>query len=425
MPQLPSDLLWIGIDRGSSGGENWLMGAHETTGEEKVSQLLVQGSLTAGCQLLRLFRMSQNSADYEKPSLGVFHLSCWILGVVAFSQVMSVGVALAVRPETTVVERVVKKYIAVPQPVVATPPQDPVPQAQESARVEAPVTIPKIEIEPISPHEVLANAPVINEPVAERLVMEAREARIRSDHMQAVIKLEEALRLEPDHPAIIYEMATNFEVMGIYDKATEQYLKLNALGPLEGGSLWKKASAKLARGIVPESKEFTSLGVVRLSPSEATPVGERRGVVLPVSVSPNADFNSSLLETKVHFFEKQGGEVKQVESPEQPGYAWLSGPVDWADGEEMVEIWYHIPPSDRQQQHIFGERVFHGYVAELYYAGELVDMRAHPRPLLNKMRGRANGPLPGDAWDPDIDPVLESLEQYEPGDPLLPQLPTR
>lgn len=371
-----------------------------------------------------------NSTHHQGPRFGVFHLSCWILALVAFMQVMGVGVAIVIRPESTVVKEVVTEYVTISRPVVATPPPSARPPAAvpvaepEPEPIQMPDFRPEPEIAEQIAREALRSAPAINEPVAERLVHEARESRIRSDHMKAIIKLEEAIRLEPDHPAIIYEMATNFEVMGIYDKATDQYLKLNALGPLKGGALWKKASLKLEKGIVPEAKEFTSLGVVRPSTVEETRLGERRGVILPISVSANEAFDPSLLETKVHFFEKQQDKVKQVISPENQGFAWLSEPVDWSDGEELVEVWYHIPRADRSQQHLFGDRSFYGFVAELYYAGELVDVNARPRLLINKIRGGERSYSQQD-WDPDIDPILESLQEYETGDPLLPELPQK
>jgi len=370
----------------------------------------------------------QHSPRQHGPRLGVFHLSCWILALVAFLQVMSVGVALAIRPKSTVVERVVTEYVPVAGPVVATPPASATLAKQAPIeRVPEKITVKDFQPDPkvadLLARDSLSSAPIINDPKAERLVAEARDARIRSDHMQAIVKLDEALRLEPDHPAIIYEMATNFEVMGIYDKATAQYIKLRNLGPLKGGSLWSKASHKILKGIVPESREFTSLGVVRTATVVETGVGQRRGVIVPVSVSAREDFDPALIETKVHFFEKQNGEVKQVEFPENQGFKWLSQPVDWSDGEELVEVWYHIPRSDAQQQHLFGDREFHGYVAELYYDGELVDLRARPRPLINRMRNRGGNNLQNENWDPDIDPILENLQDYNLGDSLLPKLP--
>ena len=113
-----------------------------------------------------------------------------------------------------------------------------------------------------------------------------------------------------------------------------------------------------------------------------------------------------------------------MENPENQGFSWLSEPVDWTDGEELVELWYHIPPADVQQKHLFGTREFHGYVAELYYAGKLVDVRAHPRTLVREMQKNGRSQF-DDFWDPELDPLIETLRDFDHGDSMLPKLPSR
>ena len=55
----------------------------------------------------------KNSQRSRKLNLGVFHVSCWVLGLVAFVQMMAVGVAMAFRnqraPEAR--EGIVKEYV--------------------------------------------------------------------------------------------------------------------------------------------------------------------------------------------------------------------------------------------------------------------------------------------------------------------------
>ena len=60
----------------------------------------------------------KNSRVSRKPNLGMFHISCWIIGLVAFVQLMSVGAALAFRNQqiSQPKERIVKEYVVVPGP---------------------------------------------------------------------------------------------------------------------------------------------------------------------------------------------------------------------------------------------------------------------------------------------------------------------
>lgn len=381
--------------------------------------------------------------------MGAFSISCWVLGVLAFLQVMGVAVGLAVRsPQQVTGPDPEPKIIYVPIARAAEPVAAPVPQtsrtavAKEEFAAETEVAgstslksaifqgekpdfgeeeDPEAARPAVArtPSRALSRFPEVPDPVAERLVDEAREASLRSDHLAAVIKLQEALALEPNHPTVRYFMGRNFEAMGLWDQATESYLAVHQAGPIKAGVLWRKVARKLEQGIVPVLEGLANLGPVRTNPEQRNRIlGTKHSVVLPVAVAPSADFDSELLRPVVHFFEKQKGELKQVILPENAGFQWLEEPVDWADGEELVEVWYHIPLSDTQQQHLFGDREFHGFVAELYYDNQLLDIRAQPRPLVAEMRkGQADGP--GDGWDP----AWDELDHYEPGDPLLPALP--
>ncbi len=60
----------------------------------------------------------KNSRVSRKPNLGMFHISCWIIGLVAFVQLMSVGVALAFKNQQIPQpgERIVKEYVVAPGP---------------------------------------------------------------------------------------------------------------------------------------------------------------------------------------------------------------------------------------------------------------------------------------------------------------------
>ena len=251
-------------------------------------------------------------------------------------------------------------------------------------------------------------APPIKNPIVERLIEEAREARITGDLVLAQTKLNEAEHLEGENANVLYDLAVNFDALRVYDKADQYYVRVVQLGPIEGGSLFAKASAKIERGRIADLKGLASLGLVRRSSPRRVAGGERRTVMMPVSVAPGKEFDPKLLDPRMNFFEEVDGKIQPaVITPDGSGFEWVSAPVNWDDGEELAEVWYFVPDQDVREAYFSGERKFFGMVVELYYDGRLVDMMAQPRTLIREM---SHSKGPEEAWDEDISPILEMIE---------------
>lgn len=341
----------------------------------------------------RVAFLMKNSPRPRKPNLGIFHVSCWVLGLVAFVQVMAVGVAVAFRnqrmgePE----ERVVKEYVVVPPgnrgPVTVAPPRraKPAPVMMSDDEDLVPDLASVLEI---GEDDVLDSPPVVLDPVVEELLKGASDARIQGDLHLAYTKLNEAQLKEPENPNVLYGLGANYEAFGVFDKATAFYLKVYQAGPLKSGSLYEKAGIKLAQGLVPEVKDLAMLGWGRMTVPLNVDGGERRTLILPVAVSPSKEFDPMLFKPRVRFYEEVDGKVGQaVIQYGDSGSEWVTGVADWKDGEEMAEVWYFVPDQDPATGLLFGDRVFYGFVAELYYDGRLVDIKAQPRTLLREGGG--------------------------------------
>ncbi|MFT6238439.1 MAG: hypothetical protein ACJAQT_000510 [Akkermansiaceae bacterium] len=341
-----------------------------------------------------MFEM-KNSAGSRKPNLGVFHVSCWVLGLVGFVQMMAVGVAMAFRnqrmPEPD--ERIVKEYVMVPAesraPVtVVTPPKvkrAPIVMADDED------LIPDLgAVAEFSGDEVLNSPPPVLDPVVEELLKGARDARIQGDHALAHSKLSEAQLKAPEDPNVLYGLGVNFEDLGITDKATVYYKAIYKAGPEVAGSLFEKAAIRLAHGLVPNVKDLAKLGWGRMTTPSRVDGGEKRTMILPVHVSPTKNFDPMLFKPRVRFYEEVNGKISQaVIKNGDSGSDWVTGAADWKDGEEMAEVWYFVPDQDAARSLLFGERAFYGFVAELYYDGRLVDIIGQPRTLLREDGGQS------------------------------------
>lgn len=333
----------------------------------------------------------KNSRQSGKLNLGVFHISCWLLGMVAFVQLMSVGLAMSFRNSAShesVAPEVVTRYVRVPgsQGVTVEP-------QKVGQRALAPVVMDDDraflanfeKAARVSKDEVLQSAPPILDPVVEELIRSADEATVGRDLQLAHAKLREAEMKDPENPNVWYALGTNYEAFGVTDEAASYFMRVLEAGPLRAGSLYEKAAIKVAHGLVPDVKDLAMLGWGRMGAPVLEQGGERRTLILPVKVSPSRDFDPLLFKPRVRFYEMVDGEVAQAAIRDgDSGSEWVTGKADWSDGEEMAEVWYFVPDQDAATGLLFGDREFYGFVAELYYDGRLVDICAQPRTLLRE-----------------------------------------
>lgn len=355
--------------------------------------------------------------------MGAFHVSCWVMGLVAFVQLMSVGVALAMRGNIREVKTEIKtEYVMIPSSSTAAvrvaPPEPPRPKPMVE-EVEIAALVPdERAVARIDRERVLNSAPPIADPVVEALVNDSRKARVKGDLYLAHAKLAEAEMTDPKNPNVIYGLGANYEAFGVFDKAASYYLKVYKMGPMKAGSLYEKAGLKLAVGLRPDVRDLAMLGWGRMATPQREANGEKRTLMLPVTVAPDREFDPMLLRPSVRFFEEVDGKIGPAIIAEgDSGSEWITGIADWQDGEEMAEVWYFVPDQDTANGFLFGERKFYGFVAELYYDGQLVDIRAEPRTLLQEAKKQ-----PGiESYENELDGL--DLEDFGgAGDTLLPKM---
>lgn len=350
--------------------------------------------------------------------LPVFSLSCWALGLMGFSQLLIAGMALATRfDESREVRTIVKevpKLIAVRLPagdpttdstasVVSRPPLAAAPDMLSSLPAPAPVMTPGVA-----------------EPRSERLLKEARKARVASDMGLAIVKLQEALLASPDDPNIHFELGMVHEQMGVFDTAAAHYERVFQMGVSGAGGLYEKAAAKIRDGFEQPDAMLgkLSLGRVRIFKDPDSRVGERVILSIPVEKAPGEEIDLAQISVSVLIFNRTSrGEVIQLEDRSWATEQWISLPCDWADGEETMQMTYVIPKQDGQTEHLFGERRYYGQVVSLVYGEQVLDVQAWPRDLAAKIPQPPSAGQSGDSLLPEFQDTL-------PLDSLLPPLPT-
>lgn len=353
---------------------------------------------------------------HATPNTLVFRLSCWFMGVLVFAQIIAGGVALAMRMESTRTIKIVEPAapvapaVVIDRPVAITPAPTPILPLVEIEKpiVTAPLPAPR-------PLE----TPSIADPVTERLVQEAKAARISEDMMSAITKLEQALVTSPNDANALFELGLCHEAMGIYDKARQYYFHVYQLGTTVAGQLYVQAADKLQRGFEQPTDKINRivLGRVRVFKDPKIENGEKVIITIPVQAVPGEQIENRDLEVQVNFFDEVGArkEITAADTDQCPvAYKWVTEPLDWSKGEELLQVSYTIPKQDQQQEHLFGDKRYYGQVVELSYKGELIDAQAWPRILARKLN------------KPDAAPVFldQAMPQgYNPLNPLLPNAP--
>lgn len=345
----------------------------------------------------------------------LFTLACCGLGLMAFSQLIIAGLALAVRIEegrqVKIVEREVEKLV----PIRISVPVAGVLPAKPRAKPMLP---------PVSEPEQLVT-PAIADPRSELLVNEARAARVAGDMGAAIVKLEEALGSSPGDPTVLYELGMIHETMGVYEKATDYYEQVFQLGVSGAGNLYEAAAVKLRDGFEQPGDMLgkLALGRVRIFKDAKAAGGERVVLTVPVQKAPGQEVEAGEIEVAVTFFNKTDkNKIIQLEDDSWAVPSWVTLPFDWAGGEESLRMNYQIPVLDQQTAHLFGELTYYGQVVTLTYKGEVLDVQPWPRDLA----ARIGQPAPTGNQAADFPEFLDQdilPPNFDPDIPLLNPLP--
>ena len=349
----------------------------------------------------------------------VFAICCWALALMAFSQLLVAGLALAQRLEVSREVRTVIKEV--PKLIAVRVPAAGAAAASSSVVSHPPVEPPAISLPPPTP----VTLPQVGDPRSERMVREARQARVAGDMGLAIVKLEEALSQSPADPSVHYELGLVHEQMGVFDTAAAHFEKVFQMGVSGAGSLYALAAGKLRDGFEQPDAMLgkLSLSRVRIFKDSKNDSGERVILTIPVQKAPGEAIDVAEIAVSVTFFNRTSkGEIVQLEDKSWVTEQWVTMPFDWAGDEESLRMTYLIPPQDGQTEHLFGGRSYYGQVVSLLYKGEILDVQAWPRDLAAKIP-RSPAATSGDPLLPEFQDSLPP--DFDPNLPLLPPLPIK
>ena len=332
--------------------------------------------------------------SHSQPTISIawicFGLACIALILVSLYSSQKIT-SLQSKKEPKVIEKVVTQYIAL-QPentttIKAAPPREvrPLPDLPPlpSAYNIAPPRLPADG----SPG--FTFSPPVSDPLEEKLLREAREARILGDMRAVALKLEEVISKNPSNPHAIFQNAEMFESMGIFDKAAESYEDVLLLGIGQSGDLYRKAAQKLKEGL--SNNQFTknalAIGSVHQFIDEKIETGESVKITIPIISSPEETINPAEVSLSINIFDEIDGEIVPCLPSNRATYTWKNEPRTWQiNGEELLTAYYYLPNTPSVDDYdTLGPRKYYGYTIELSYKGRLVDLYAWPRILFSKL----------------------------------------
>ncbi|PNC05826.1 tetratricopeptide repeat protein [Akkermansia muciniphila] len=401
--------------------------------------------------------MSEFSLPEKNARDRAFGIACWTLGALAFILLLMVGVSFSLSARTVVVEKVVEMPVAVaaeaaPQaPSAAIEDGDPAdvaavpgtssekPRSVEEMLRDADLSDPADDPDPAAvaaavpgggdvssqapraPEDPAEAMPPMTEEVAE-LVKAARYAQIDGDLKVAVVKLEQAMRLEPDSPVVLYYYGLTYEWLRNADKSREFFLKVYTQRE-KAGKYFARAARHLQAGFSSPAdlRGDMSFGTILEYRDPECPAGERVKLIVPILMKDGLNVRPEDLRVIVQFFDKVNGKkVEKTHAPE-PSSRCVTEPADWADGEEIMEVTYYMPPLTEEETIAYGSLKYYGYTAKLYYKGEPMDCHASPPVLflLEQMNQSSPSGMP-EIYDGGLLPPVEASPVSDTYDSLLP-----
>lgn len=361
----------------------------------------------------------------------------WLVGILAFSEVVAAVVALNVkignwqRLEQERLAWAEKKKPVAPiakrKPPVSVRPRSveellqTLAPAEEKGRIAGEEDTDKAPLTPLDDLMTFEEAKeggliATGEDELDKLIREARVAQIEGDMRKAILKLEEAQARHANHPAVLYYFGLTYEMLMNTTKARDYYLKVFQLRD-NAGPFYAEAAKKLQVGfsLADDMRGKMSFGPIQVFQDPDKSKGESVTLTVPVRTAPGVSIRPEDLFIPVQFFDIiNNREIAMTRS--ETTYTWVSPAPDWKSGEEIVQVKYFMPVLSSEEVMALGDVHYYGYTAKLYYKGEPMDCKSTPNSLILIEQKKGNS---GEGSDADGS-LLPPIETESAADHMMP-----
>ncbi|NOX98371.1 MAG: hypothetical protein GXP30_01305 [Verrucomicrobia bacterium] len=340
-----------------------------------------------------------------------FTIAMWVLGIVAGGQLLAMGWAI-MRHEPSGLKHT--RSESGPGTSASSPPTEtsnfpdgglpPMPEIFRKQLEESTAVLPSPPLEGLGGNGGRAFSPTnpplnelldqtgrqahpahrIADPDIERLLVTGIELRASGNTQAALRTLLSADGKLPEHPRVLSEIAGTYSQMGLSDKATSYWERVYRLGENRAGAYFDMADMVLKGKQleqIPGKDSMLSIGDIAELRDEKITAGERVTLRVTIQARPGAHPAGADMALLVYFYDLVDGK-RFLPSTADTSESYISAPYDWKNGKtEAIEVTYYQPVFTPEQKRELGDRLYYGYIVELYYRDELQDVVAAPRKL--------------------------------------------
>lgn len=260
----------------------------------------------------------------------------------------------------------------------------------------------------------------------DHLIRQGVTAITAGDIRRAVLCLEEASLISPEHPAMLYYYGMAYDKLRNPAKARDFYTKVFQMRD-SAGEYFKRAARRLTYGFnnAAVMRGKLAFGAYQLKHSYTPEAGEEIRMMLPVLLAPGEEVRMDDLYIHVQFFDLVSGR-RITFSRGKVQWAWHNEKPDWNTWEETLDVTYTLPPLTQEEINSYGDIKYYGFTAKLYYKSEPLDCISAPSSLIlqeQRLNNRAHhNAIPSNSLLPD-DGLVPEYNEALPVSDFLPELP--